>query len=512
MPSARRNRRIRRLSYLILMVLLIAALSGGILSWWGGVWLRSLVEREVQHYLVPRVMLSSPLRWRLWPSPAITLHDFALLDEDDGILLSVKEAAFAPDFRELMKGRLALHAIEISGVTLALERLADGAWNVMRWLRAEEGAASDDAGGVPPIHRVRVRDMTIQAAAPWRAVVEMPLLEAGPVMPGTPGNLAAHIRLRFPPPLENGQKIPADDSPFAGLNVAAGFLWQADVFEFDTVSAITSGEWVAANGWRLSRGELLLGQLRAGFDGAIAANDFTFNAAAGMPDAAMISEAALSAEFSALSGQGTDWRLAMPLIQVNGHYQQQEMTARLSAPAMVSDETGWQVADLSLAMETVVAGAAGKFDAAAVAKGDWSGDSSDIFVTLKQGRFAAPHPADEGQTLFINVEGDMRFDPDSGSGSGELRGDAEQSRFEGQWHVDLHEPAPLAIVLSVDRLDAERYLPQQDAMEKTEAPADLTAWRQLPVDIDIHVGELRWRDFTAHDTRVEFSRSGVPMP
>lgn len=511
-PPARRDGRIRRLSCLVLMVLLAAVASGGILLWWGGVWLRPLVEREVQHYLVPRVTLSSPLRWRLWPSPAITVHDFALVDDSGSMLLSVKEAVFAPDFRALMKGRLALQAVEISGVALTAEQLDGGAWNVMGWLRAEERGKSGDADGLPPIHRVRVHDLTVHAVKPWRVTVEMPLLEAGPVMPGAPGNIAAHIRLRFPPLPGNGQKVPVDGGRFAGLNIAAGFLWQEDALEFDAVSAMVAGDWGDVNGWRFSRGELLLGRIRAGLDGAIAVNDFVFNAAATMPDAGETSDVAIRAEFSALSGQGADWRLAMPLIQASGHYLGRELAARLSAPEIVSGETGWRVTDLALAAETFAAGSAVKFDANAAAKGYWSGDSRDIFVTLGQGRFAVPHPAEERQALFVDLEGDMRFNPDSGSGDGQLHGEVEQSRFDGQWHVNLHDPVPVTIALSVERLDADRYLRPQAAAEETGAPPDLTAWRQLPVDIDIHVGELRWRDFTAHDTRIGFSRDDVLMP
>ena len=497
----------------LLLVLLIIVVLCAMLSWWSGIWLRPLVERQLQQYLVPRATLTAPLQLRLWPFPSIKLQDFALLSDDGSSLMSVQEVTLTPDWKALLGGRVELNAIDIAGVDLTVTQLPDGAWNVMHWLREVE-RQDENSGieGVPPIRRVSVENMTLRILSPSPATIKIPLFEAGPIMPETPGTIVSQLRLDLPDVAVAETAGEHDRALGVVVDMSSGFQWLPERIEFDALRTVFSGAPENEERWRRLHGELHAERVSSGFDGRVTIEGLNCNGVAMLTDGTVADGLKLNAGFAMLSGQASDWRVAAPFLHLDGRYQEKTLSMQWSAPALNLTVDGWQMADWSLVAKLVMSGTPLTLDAKGMLDGHFSDDTRTAAVEVLQGRFGVPDPSDQAQILAIDLTGDAHIDFAAGSGHGVLRGEMEQSRFDGQWTIDLRQRTPISVSMSVDRLDMDRYLPPSASDEEQEASIDPAVWRQWPVDAVIRVGKFHMHGFTSHEAMISLSQDEMAEP
>lgn len=492
---------------LALIILLTAALfllmSYALLLWQGDRWLRPLIERELQQYLVPQLSLSAPLRWRLLPTPALTLSDSVLLTEDGQSLMAVHEAAFAPDFAALLEGQLVLQDIRVSGVTLTVERLADGAWNVAHWLRRVDQAESDADGEMPVIRQVRIYDATVHVLEPWRLTLEIPVFEAGPVAPDIPGRLSAQLHLHFPdvPPDNDRAKSTTIEAAAAEMQLSAAYQWQRERIEFDEMAVKVGAELGEERNKAFSAAELRIDRLSWGFDGQTAIERPSLNGELTLPSGDAADQIRLEANCEALYSDDQEWRVMALAIATQGQWHKQAWSAHLSAPAAVMLEDRWEAKAMTLSAEAHDQTSSVQFKASGEAGGNLSAPSNAVDMLIRQSELSVPHPADSTRPLKVEASGEGRIDIAQKQASGRLRGGFEDSRFEGQWNAAWRGAVAAKIVASLDRLDLDRYLAPA-AADNDDSAVDLGMWRDWPLDIDATVGELLFHGFTSHATRL----------
>jgi len=150
----------------------------------------------------------------------------------------------------------------------------------------------------------------------------------------------------------------------------------------------------------------------------------------------------------------------------------------------------------SLATLEAAVGTAGRAAAGPVPGG------TAIDATFNGGTVELPHPAGEPAPLMVSFLGDLRFDPAGPSVRGTVAGSFDDSRFDGRWRFEPDSVPPLGVALSLDRLDLDRYLPPPAAQPE---PADMTAWRNWPVEADLRVGRLTVGGFVSENARLRLT-------
>lgn len=125
-----------------------------------------------------------------------------------------------------------------------------------------------------------------------------------------------------------------------------------------------------------------------------------------------------------------------------------------------------------------------------------------IDATFMGGTVELPHPAGEPAPLEVSFSGDLRFDPAGPSVGGTVAGSFDDSRFDGRWRFEPDAVPPLGVALSLDRLDLDRYLPPPAAQPE---PADMTTWRNWPVEADLRVGRLTVGGFVSENARLRLA-------
>ena len=121
-----------------------------------------------------------------------------------------------------------------------------------------------------------------------------------------------------------------------------------------------------------------------------------------------------------------------------------------------------------------------------------------------------PDPAGTAQRLDVSGELAGELMTTRGTGAGRFGARAEGSRLDGRWWVVRDQARWLGAVLAVDRLDLDRWLPKSSPPAAQPAPLD--AWRDLPVQLDVRVGRLRWQGVTVRDARLRLNAPADSAP
>ncbi|KON81706.2 hypothetical protein PA01_08960 [Azoarcus sp. PA01] len=212
--------------------------------------------------------------------------------------------------------------------------------------------------------------------------------------------------------------------------------------------------------------------------------------------AAIIENLSFSAE-----GSVAQWRVDRADVDVARLRRERDGAVRLGdsrfALELAAGESTLAVQGSLAMLEMPADGTAGRAAADAVPR-DTASDA-----TFNGGTVELPHPGGTPAPLIVSFSGDLRFDPAAPSVvRGTLAGSFERSRFDGRWHFEPDAVPPLSVTLSLDRLDLDRYLPPPAAQP---APADLTAWRNWPVEADLRVDRLTLGGLVSENARVRLT-------
>lgn len=203
--------------------------------------------------------------------------------------------------------------------------------------------------------------------------------------------------------------------------------------------------------------------------------------------------------FSA-QGSAAQWRVDRGEVHVTRLRRERDGSVRLGdsrfALELAAGESALAVQGRLATLETAaVGGTAG-------GPGDTASDA-----TFNGGTVELPHPGGEPAPLKVSFSGDLRFDPAAPSVRGAVAGSFDDSRFDGRWRFEPQGVPPLNVALSLDRLNLDRYLPPSPAEPE---PADLTAWRNWPVEAELRVGRLTVGGFVSENARVRLAGDPVP--
>ena len=214
-------------------------------------------------------------------------------------------------------------------------------------------------------------------------------------------------------------------------------------------------------------------------------------------------EGAVTAENLSFSAQGSaaQWRVDRGEAHVARLQRERDGTLRLGdgrfALDLAAAESALAVQGSLATLEMVaVSGTAGRAAAGTVPGG------TAIDVSIAGGTVELPHPRGEPAPLKVSFSGDLRFDPAGSSVRGAVAGSFDDSRFDGRWRFEPDVVPPLGVTLSLDRLNLDRYLPPPDAEPK---PADMTAWRNWPVEADLRVGRLTVDGLVSENARLRLA-------
>lgn len=501
---------LRRVLTVLLWFVAAAVALVALFAWRGDVLLRVVLERGLQQYLVPMVAIDGPVEWRLAPRPTVLVRDLALRDTGGETLASVREIAVALADDALAARRLALASIDLAGVALTLRRDRGGRWNIETWLKPPSLPARDASPMTLPIGRVSVADARVRIEG--ALALEDVHVDIGPVVADQPVQAQLSALVVTDAPLK------------ARLGLAASVRLHVDA----TTPRVADAR-VAVDGrvgdWLLERAELRAATVTHGTAGAVRATGVEASVLAlgqaAMPDG----EAASSLQEPASSGGAppampgppervrVDARIALDVLAgvASGwagerlHVAVQAVRGAESADARLHAERAqlvgdrWALAALVLELSTggVLPAARVMLDGAAQGRLDERGGSAAFEVA--RGELELPHPAGTPTPLAASFAGALHLDAAAALAHGTLAGAFDDSRFDGRWRVDADATPPVEIVLTLDRLDLDRYLPPA----ASGAPAtDLAMWRNWPVRAELGVGELRVQGLVTHDARL----------
>lgn len=126
-------------------------------------WVVSVIEREAQRLLLPRLSIEGPLSWQLWPAPLLVLNQLVLRDAEGVQQLRVESLKLVFDIGTIFGTATPLDLLEVRAPEIFVSQDSDGAWNVTDWLLAR----TEQQGGTGlPFRRLRVSDGRIQISTP----------------------------------------------------------------------------------------------------------------------------------------------------------------------------------------------------------------------------------------------------------------------------------------------------------------------------------------------------------
>lgn len=127
------------------------------------------------------------------------------------------------------------------------------------------------------------------------------------------------------------------------------------------------------------------------------------------------------------------------------------------------------------------------------------------------GEFAIEHPRLAVKPLKLPIRGSLRADLARPSATGDFSSQLDDSRLVAQFSIERYAPLALGFAITIDKLDADRYLAQSDRGARTAAktgPAsaeksvELTALNNLDLHGTLHIGTLRISGVTTRDLRL----------
>lgn len=501
---------LRRVLTVFLWFFALVVALAALVAWRGDALLRVVLERALQPYLVPTVAIGGPVEWRLAPRPTVVVRDLALRDAGGETLARVREIAVALADDALDARRLALASIDLAGVALTLRRDGAGRWNAESWLAPSSPPERDATPRVLPIGRLSVVDARVRVEDVL--AFEDVRFDIGPVVAGQP----APTRL---------SALVVADAP-----VATRFALEASArLHVDAAAPRVADARVAVDGrvgdWMVERAELRAATVTRGTAGAVRATGVEASVLARGQAAMLDGKSALSPHEPASSGGAppampgppervrVDARIALDVlaglasgwsgerlrVAVQAVRGAESAGARLQAERAQLDGDRWALAALVLELSTggALPAARAVLDGAAQGRLDEGGGSAALEVA--RGELELPHPAGTPTPLAATFAGALHLDAAAALAHGTLAGSFDDSRFDGRWRVDADATPPVEVVLKLDRLDLDRYLPPP----ASGAPAtDLAVWRNWPVRAELGVDELRVQGLVTHDARL----------
>lgn len=458
---------------LLLMVLLVAA---GLYS---ENILRMVLEREFAARVVPVLRVDGPVQLRFHPELVLTVHGLVLNDREGDALLVIPETRLTFDRDALFRGQVVLDAVLVTGLDLRLRRDDEALWRRDGWLHPVDQPVQ---GGIPLVGQVSVRDATIRVEddASWR--VSGLQLEAGPLAFDESGMFALEMTLEHEVSdlVSQGRVTLTGGFVLAEHGLVANDLTMG--FEGST------GRYESISGDVMMRRIDVSGGAEQQFHDVVL--DLTVVDAQDGIDA--------RASIEALRRVGATWEAVNARLDAQVRVDDWRLSGQFSAPRVLLRPGSLEVPSIAL-----VSAAGGPMSASLDALAGLALDINDvareISVSVTHGQLGLPHPAGGELPLDIDFRGDALWSLVSGSGAGQISGGFDQSRFDGHWRHAMAESPPLSLSLALDRLDLDDYMPPpaQDA-----APADLTMWRNWPVEAELSVGELRLQGFVTRDARL----------
>lgn len=473
---------LRRSLIVVLALLAVPAMMFVLIVWRGEEWARSGIESALQDRLVPTVRIAGPLEVSLVPRPRVTVTALELYDAAGERVMLIGPLAVELDTAGLMQGAPALTSLVVRGLDLVLRQLPDGRWNASEWLRPASG---DSGGAALSIARLTVEDATLHLEGPVAGRLEGVRIELGPVALGVDAQLEVQGRLSVVEP-----------NPFSVQFLSSGTV------RFDRAGVRLAGVRVdgsAESGpWSLAKLGLRVGGAQLQRESAaVAVDDLTLSADLSGP--------AISARFQGraarISGSHAAWRAEGLALDAHGESDGYSMDAQVSAASPFLQGASWSWPGFALKLSGAKAAAPVSVELEGLLSGRIGADSESAAVALivERGSAEVPHPAGGVAPLKTAFSGAADFDPLRRVAKGAIRGAFDQTRFDGKWEIEAAAARPLAVELTLDRLDLDRYLPPEP---RKGSPVDFAVWRNWPVEADLRIGELRVQGFVSQNARL----------
>jgi len=199
-----------------------------------------------------------------------------------------------------------------------------------------------------------------------------------------------------------------------------------------------------------------------------------------------------------LHGLGEAWKAENASIDAQLRVDDWTASGQLSAPDPHLHAGGLNLPSFALTLVTDGPMAV-SLDAQAALALDTNDAGGEVRLSEAHGQLALPHPAGHEAPLEIDFRGDAMWSQLSEIVAGQVSGSFDQSIFDGSWRYAPTEAPPVSFDLTLDRLDLDAYMPPP---VRDAAPADLTVWRNWPVEANLSVGELRLLGFISRDARL----------
>lgn len=481
MPARNRPR------FFILIVLLIILVAAGAVIWqFGGGWARRILVEQLEARLPGSITVGAPMQWQLVP-PVVRLSALRWrAPAGERGQVGIRELTVSTEWAgDGLAGARPVR-IDITGVRAELFEDAAGHWVLPR--PAGTGTADDEtiawtlAGLSFGDSRLVLNP---QAAAPVTLNVERAIVEpdhdTGAELnvsaqverldDAVQGSLAATLQLHdgavalapFTLTLKSVR------GALAGASVQIdGVRLRVDPAGTASAEAVTARAQIPHDAQRAElQADIAAAQFVAG---ALAATITRFDLTLPPPADATLSlrEAALSAAYGALS--------VSPL----------------------AGTLHWQGAEA--AVDVALTDGEARYDIA----------EHRIDAKLRDWRVQLPDPARPGARVELSGAVDGQFWPETQRGAGSVQAQVESSRLTGQWQIDRHQVPWARVAGRIDALDLDRWLPRQAGKSTQAAPLD--AWRDLPLQLDLHVGALRWQGLRVRDARLQLNADEKPQP
>lgn len=438
-----------------------------------------VLERELAARIVPDLHIAGPVQLQLHPEPVLTVHHVVLNDRNGDALLVVPEIRLTFDRDALFHGRVVLDAALVTGLDLRLRRDDDALWKRDGWLHATDQPAQ---GGMPPVGQVRIRDATIRIQDDAPLWVSRLQLEAGPLALDTPATFTLEMALEraAPDAVSRGQ-----------VTLAGGFvLAEHGLVAYDLIMAVDG----STGAYDSVRGEAVMRRVDRSADEKIRIEGMVFDLAV----VGASGEVGAHASIEVLHGLGKTWKAESASIDAQLRVDDWIFSGQLSTPDSVLHAGSLNLPSFSLTLVTD-GPMAMSLDALAALALDINDAGGEVRVSEARGRLALPHPAGHEVPLEIDFRGDAMWSRLSEIVEGQVSGSFDQSTFDGGWRYAPAEVPPVSLDLALDRLDIDDYMPPP---ARDTAPADLTMWRNWPVEAELSVGELRLQGFVSRDARL----------
>lgn len=477
--TAAASRRIRTGTVATVLALAALVLAVALTVREAGEWLRQRLEAALQERLVPQLRIARPLDIELWPAPSVGVRGITLHEDSGATPLAIDSITLRLDASRLVRGEIALDALEVSGLALTLRRDAQG-WNVERWLRKTDGGGNT---ALPTIERIELAGGTIRLEGAAAAELANLSFTAGPIAPDAIGSLRASGRLAVQRPASGA------------LQVALEAAYRLDGARVTTNDMELAFEGELA-GWQVSDAALRAEALTLGGTDGPHLKGTTLSLDAALEETAVEIRTTLAELIGTGSGwQGTDLSLVGEVRLAPGAF-----AGTLSAPRIKAAASEWRVPSLTARLAS--SDGLPPFELELSASATAPAGDSPLALDIAHAKADIPHPAGRPDPLALDFSGTVALDPARRTASGTIAGRFDASRFEGDWRFDPTSSPPVRLKMSLDRLDLDPYLPP--AGEDTD-PADLTAWRDWPVAAELEIGKLRYHDIVSEGARLRLS-------